>query len=48
MMDQAKARLPARCVGKAEDVAEAILMVATNPYITGSTVVVDGGGTIAQ
>jgi NAD(P)-dependent dehydrogenase (short-subunit alcohol dehydrogenase family) len=48
MMDQAKARLPARRVGTADDVAQAILMVATNPYMTGSTVVVDGGGTIAQ
>ena len=31
----------------ANDVVQAILMVAANPYITGSTVVVDGGGTIA-
>lgn len=48
MMDKARERLPARRVGSADDVAQAILMVTTNPYITGSTVVVDGGGTIAQ
>jgi NAD(P)-dependent dehydrogenase (short-subunit alcohol dehydrogenase family) len=40
-------RLPARRVGQPEDVAQAILFVATNPFATGSTIVVDGGGTIA-
>ncbi|SEN47509.1 NAD(P)-dependent dehydrogenase, short-chain alcohol dehydrogenase family [Sphingomonas gellani] len=47
MFDKAAARLPARRVGKPEDIAQAILFVATNPYATGSTVTVDGGGTIA-
>lgn len=27
-------------------IAEAILLLATNPYMTGTTVTVDGGGTI--
>lgn len=47
MFDKAAGRLPARRVGQPEDIAEAILFVATNPFATGSTVTVDGGGTIA-
>lgn len=47
MFDKAAALLPARRVGQPEDIAGAILFVATNPYATGSTVTVDGGGTIA-
>lgn len=47
MFDKAAARLPARRVGQPDDIAQAILFVATNPYATGSTVTVDGGGTIA-
>lgn len=40
-------RLPARRVGQPEDIAQAILFVATNPFATGATVTVDGGATIA-
>lgn len=47
MFDRTAARLPARRVGQPMDVASAILFVATNPFVTGSTVTVDGGGTIA-
>lgn len=47
MFERAAQRLPARRVGQAEDIAQAILLVATNPYVTGSTVRVDGGGAIA-
>lgn len=47
MFDKAASRLPARRVGQPADIAQAILFVATNPYVTGSTVTVDGGGTIA-
>ena len=47
MFDKAAVRLPARRVGQPEDIAGAIIFVATNPYATGSTVTVDGGGTIA-
>jgi NAD(P)-dependent dehydrogenase (short-subunit alcohol dehydrogenase family) len=39
--------LPTRRIGQPEDVARAVLFVATNPFATGTTVVVDGGGTIA-
>ena len=47
MFDAAAAHLPARRVGQADDVAQAILFVATNPFVTGSTITVDGGGSIA-
>lgn len=47
MFEGAAKRLPARRVGRPEDIAQAILFVATNPYVTGTTVTVDGGGTIA-
>ncbi|SAL36229.1 short chain dehydrogenase [Caballeronia sordidicola] len=47
MFEAAAARLPARCVGQPEDVANAVVYLATTPYATGSTVVVDGGGSIA-
>jgi NAD(P)-dependent dehydrogenase (short-subunit alcohol dehydrogenase family) len=47
MLDHAAATLPAGRVGQAEDVADAILMVMTNPFTTGSTIFVDGGGLIS-
>jgi NAD(P)-dependent dehydrogenase (short-subunit alcohol dehydrogenase family) len=46
MLDHAAATLPARRVGRAEDVADAILMLMTNSYTTGSTLFIDGGGMI--
>jgi NAD(P)-dependent dehydrogenase (short-subunit alcohol dehydrogenase family) len=47
MFEQTAARLPVRRVGQPQDIAQAILFLATNPFATGSTVTVDGGGTIA-
>lgn len=47
MFDRVAARLPARRVGRSEDIAQAILFVATNGFTTGSTITVDGGATIA-
>ncbi|MFD1330955.1 SDR family oxidoreductase [Methylopila musalis] len=47
MFEGAAKRLPVRRVGRAEDIAQAILFVATNSFVTGATVTVDGGGTIA-
>ena len=47
MLDHAAATLPAKRVGQAEDVADAILMLMTNPFTTGSTLFVDGGGMIS-
>lgn len=37
---------PARRVGQADDIAHAILSIATNPYITGTVLLVDGGGVL--
>ena len=39
--------LPVQRVGRPEDVAQAILFVATNTFATGTTVTVDGGGSIS-
>jgi NAD(P)-dependent dehydrogenase (short-subunit alcohol dehydrogenase family) len=39
--------LPAKRIGQASDVADAILLAATNRFMTGSVITVDGGGTIA-
>ena len=47
MFERVAAKLPARRIGQPEDIAQAVLFVATNPFATGSTVTVDGGGTIA-
>jgi NAD(P)-dependent dehydrogenase (short-subunit alcohol dehydrogenase family) len=47
MFTRTAQRLPARRVGQPEDIAQAILFVATNPFASGTTVTVDGGGTIA-
>jgi len=47
MYENASARLPARRMGQPEDVANAVVYLATTPYATGSTVRVDGGGAIA-
>ena len=46
-MYEGAARLPAGRVGQPEDVANAVLYLASTPYATGSTVLVDGGGAIA-
>jgi NAD(P)-dependent dehydrogenase (short-subunit alcohol dehydrogenase family) len=47
MFAGAALRLPARRVGEAEDIANAVLFLARTPFATGSTVRVDGGGAIA-
>lgn len=47
MFARVAGKLPARRVGQPGDIAEAILFLAVNPFATGSTVTVDGGGTIA-
>jgi NAD(P)-dependent dehydrogenase (short-subunit alcohol dehydrogenase family) len=40
------ARLPVGCVGTAEDIAAATLMLMTNAFITGVTLDIDGGGVL--
>ena len=47
MFAGAAEKLPARRVGRPEDIANAILFLASTPFATGSTVRVDGGGAIA-
>lgn len=47
MYRNAAARLPAKRVVAAEDVANAILYLAGTPSATGSTVLIDAGGVIA-
>jgi NAD(P)-dependent dehydrogenase (short-subunit alcohol dehydrogenase family) len=47
MFEGAAARLPARRVGEARDVANAVLYLAVTQFATGSTVFVDGGALIA-
>jgi 3-oxoacyl-[acyl-carrier protein] reductase len=40
---EAAKRIPVGRLGRPEEVAHAVLMVATNPYMTGQTVQVNGG-----
>jgi NAD(P)-dependent dehydrogenase (short-subunit alcohol dehydrogenase family) len=47
MYAEAAQRLPARRVGQAEDIAQAVLYLAGNRFATGSTILVDGGAVIA-
>ncbi|KJC52377.1 SDR family oxidoreductase [Bradyrhizobium sp. LTSP857] len=47
MFTSAAERLPLRRIGQSSDVANAVLFLASSPFSTGSTVVVDGGGIIA-
>jgi NAD(P)-dependent dehydrogenase (short-subunit alcohol dehydrogenase family) len=42
------AKLPAGRIGAPEDIAHAILMAATNPFLTGATLDVDGGAHLAR
>lgn len=47
MLRSTAERLPVGRVGQAEDLASAILFIAGNGFITGTTLRVDGGGAIA-
>jgi NAD(P)-dependent dehydrogenase (short-subunit alcohol dehydrogenase family) len=47
MFENVAAALPARRIGQADDIAEAIILLMTNPFTTGTTLYVDGGGSIA-
>jgi NAD(P)-dependent dehydrogenase (short-subunit alcohol dehydrogenase family) len=47
MFEAATRRLPVGRVGEAADIAQAVLFLTGNAYTTGTTVYVDGGGTIA-
>jgi NAD(P)-dependent dehydrogenase (short-subunit alcohol dehydrogenase family) len=45
--DQVAASNPARRVGQPADIASAALLALTNPFLTGTTLHVDGGGRVA-
>ncbi|MEY4713167.1 MAG: hypothetical protein RIS88_2617 [Pseudomonadota bacterium] len=47
MYEDAAKRLPAGCIGQAEDIANAVLYLAGTPFATGSRVLLDGGAVIA-
>lgn len=40
-------KVPAKRIGEAGDIANAVLYAAATPFTTGSTILVDGGGAIA-
>ncbi|WP_155258962.1 SDR family oxidoreductase, partial [Lactobacillus delbrueckii] len=44
--EQALSQIPLARFGKAEEVAQAAVFLAENDYVTGQTLVVDGGMTI--
>lgn len=46
--DRTAKTLPVKRVGKPEDVAAAIVMAATNGFMTGTVIDVSGGGTLAR
>jgi NAD(P)-dependent dehydrogenase (short-subunit alcohol dehydrogenase family) len=47
MFERVAASLPAKTIGQASDIANAVLFLMATPFATGSTVRVDGGGVIA-
>lgn len=42
--EQARAALPVRRIATADDVAESVVLMATNPNLTGTVIETDGGG----
>ncbi len=46
LLDRTAATLPVKRIGQAEDVARQILSFMTNGFMTGSVVLVDGGGAV--
>jgi NAD(P)-dependent dehydrogenase (short-subunit alcohol dehydrogenase family) len=46
MFKQVAASIPAKRIGKAEEIAQTVLYLMTNGYTTGSTLCVDGGTTL--
>jgi NAD(P)-dependent dehydrogenase (short-subunit alcohol dehydrogenase family) len=45
--DQVAASNPARRVGQPADISSAALLALTNPFLTGTTLHIDGGGRVA-
>ena len=42
------ASLPVGRIGAPEDIAQAVLLAATNPFLTGATLDIDGGAHLAR
>jgi NAD(P)-dependent dehydrogenase (short-subunit alcohol dehydrogenase family) len=40
------AKLPAKRIGTADDAAQAALLLMTNPFVNGASIVIDGGGVL--
>lgn len=47
MLAEAKKTIPVGMVGESEHIARQIIACMTNPFMTGSTIYLDGGGSIA-
>jgi NAD(P)-dependent dehydrogenase (short-subunit alcohol dehydrogenase family) len=47
LLDRTASTLPVKRIGQAEDIARQILSFMTNGFMTGSVVLVDGGGAVA-
>ena len=47
MLAEARKTIPAGIVGESEHIARQIIACMTNPFMTGSTIYLDGGGSIA-
>jgi NAD(P)-dependent dehydrogenase (short-subunit alcohol dehydrogenase family) len=47
MFERVASTYPAGCVGRPEDIARQLLLLAATPYATGTVVVLDGGASIA-
>jgi NAD(P)-dependent dehydrogenase (short-subunit alcohol dehydrogenase family) len=47
MFAKVRATYPAGCVGKPEDIARQLLLLAATKYATGTIVTLDGGASIA-
>jgi NAD(P)-dependent dehydrogenase (short-subunit alcohol dehydrogenase family) len=46
-LERITSRIPLLRLGEAEDVAEAVVYLASAPFVTGHELVVDGGRTVA-
>lgn len=47
LLDATAAKLPVKRIGRPEDIASAIMTAMTNTFMTGSVLIVDGGGQLS-
>lgn len=43
VIEQIAAKLPVRRIGRPEEIADAVLFLMSNGFITGTTLLIDGG-----